>query len=427
MSENFWLYDWIDTLEIKKAEEAESLLKNSGLRKELRKRASEVEFTTEPIPKSDAPTIVAGRAIDLSGDLDCYGWECMKQQIDKLFSNVWHYFDRIVIVGPSAYDFSNLWGFDEKEDVDDILYRQLNYIRLLLYIREIGAEDLVVFRQKRPACAVHLEQHLKDVGLDETLVHSEKLISDLATNAKVIVEEEHDEYINYAFIHPEVEHTHWGAIEKSEARSESALRYAVSAQILKVFLAHLASDIYTARVLKSPLGSTVNLHGQILNSFNGGIQEADVAFKLDLPVLKDVSPKTLLDIRNNEQSYFEKFRQSLRLAIKERIENVSDKRADKIAEEIRMDIINPALSDIELRLNAARKTMERKVGLSAVLGSLVTTCGILTLNPVIAGIGVTAATGGSLTASQKFIEEKRDVSLSDMYFLWKAQEHLAHN
>jgi hypothetical protein len=427
MSENFWLYDWIDTLEIKNAEQAESLLKNAGIRKELRNRASEVEYTTEPISKSGAPTIVAGRAIDLSGDLDCYGWECMKKQVDKLFSNVWHYFDRIVVVGPSAHDFSTLWGFDEKEDVDEIFYRQLTYARLLLYIREIGAEDLVVFRQKRPACIHHLEQHLKQLRLDEILAHSEKLINRLAKKARIKVEEEHDNYIGYAFVHPEIEHTHWGAIEKSEARSESKLRYAVSAQILKVFLAHLASDIYTAKVLNSPLGSTVKFHGQLLNTFSGGIQEADVAFKLDLPVLKNVSPKVLLEIRNREQLYFEKFRDSLRLAIKEQIGNASSERADKIAEDIRMEIITPALNDIELRLNAARKAMERKVGLSAVLGSLVTTCGILTANPVLASIGITATAGGSLTASQKFIEENRDVSLSDMYFLWKAQGHVAHS
>lgn len=426
MSEKFWLYDWIDTFEIKKIEQAEGLLKNPGLRKELRKRASEIEFTTERIPKSDAPTIVAGRAIDLSGDLDCYGWECMKQQVDKLFSNVWHYFDRIVVVGPSAHDFSTLWGLDEKDDGDQIFSRQLNYIRLLLYIREIGAEDLVIFRQKRPACTVHLEQHMKEAGLDAALANSEKLIEGLASKAEVVVGEEHGDYIHYVFMHPEIEHYHWGAIKKTEAHSESALRYAVSKYVLGDFLAHLTSDIYTARFLNSPLGSTVYLHGQILNTFNGGVQEADVAFKLDLPVLKDVSPKVLLKVRNNEQLYFEKFRQSLRLAIKERIKNSSSGRAERIAEEIRMDIINPSLNDIAVRLKAARRAMERKVGLSVILGSLATTCGILTANPVLAGIGVTAVTGGSLTASQKYIEESRDVSLSDMYFLWKAQDHVAH-
>lgn len=427
MSEKFWLYDWIDTFEIKKADQAKQLLKDPGLRKDLRKRASEVEFTTEPIAKSDAPTIVAGRAIDLSGDLDCYGWHCMKQQVDKLFSNVWHYFDRIVIVGPSAHDFSTLWGFDEKDDASEIFKRQLNYVRLLLYIREIGAEGLVVFRQKRPACSIHLEQHLKEVGLDTALAHSEKLIEGLAAKAEVVVEGEHNDYINYVFMHPEIEHYHWGAIKKSEAHSEPALRRAVSTYVLHDFLAHLASDIYTARFLGSPLGSTVYLHGQILNTFNGGVKDGDVAFNLDLPVLKGVSPKVLLKVRKDEQEYFKKFRQSLRLAIKERIENSSDERAEKIAEDIRMDVINPALSDIELRLKAARKAMERKVGLSVILGSLATTCGILTANPLLTGIGVTAATGGSVTAGHKFIEESRDISLSDMYFLWKAQEHVKHS
>src|SRR6266516_2514703 len=99
----FWLYDWIDTFEIRESGHAEKFIKDAGLRKDLQKRAAEVPFTVEAIQPSDAPTIVAGQAIDLSGQLDCLHWDCVKKQVDKLFSNVWHYFDRIVVVGPSAH------------------------------------------------------------------------------------------------------------------------------------------------------------------------------------------------------------------------------------------------------------------------------------------------------------------------------------
>jgi len=160
--DKFWLHDWIDTFEVKELSQAENLLKEAGLRKDLKKRASEVPFTIEEISSSDAPTIVAGRAIDLSGELDCFAWECMKKQVDKLFNHVWHYFDRIVVVGPSAHAFSSSWN---PETEPHTIERLLTYIRLLLYVREIGAEDLLIFREKRPPCEAHLEDHLNEVGL----------------------------------------------------------------------------------------------------------------------------------------------------------------------------------------------------------------------------------------------------------------------
>jgi hypothetical protein len=415
----FWLYDWIDTFEIKELSQAENLLKDAGLRKDLQKRAAEVPFTTEEISPSDTPTIVAGRAIDLSGELDCFAWECMKKQVDKLFSHVWHYFDRIVVVGPSAHKYSSLLKPDAEPQV---IERLLTYVRLLLYVREIGAEDLLIFRQKRPPCEVHLEEHLKEVGLDSTLMLGDELIEKLASRAEISAEV-HDDHLDYTFIHPEFEHTVWGAIKKSDARSDIELRHAVTASVIKRYLANLASDIYTAQVLGSPLGSTVHFHGQLLNTFKAGLEEADVAFQLKLPVLEEVSPDVLLKVRYDERPHFEKFRQSLRLAIKQRLENASSEKANEIAEEIRRDVINPALNDIELRLKAAKSAVTKKTGLSLSLGALATTCGLLTANPFLIAAGATPAVGYTIAAGQKFIEENRDITLSDMYFLWQAQEH----
>lgn len=417
--DRFWLYDWIDTFEVKDVNQAQSLLEDPGLRKDLRKRAAQVTFSTEEIPANDAPTIVAGRAIDLSGELDCFAWECMKKQVDRLFSHVWHYFDRIVIVGPSAHAFSSSWNQDtEPQKIE----RLLTYIRLLLYIRDIGAEDLLVFRQKRPACEVHLEDHLKEVGMEPTLMLADKLIEPIASKAEISTRV-HNDHLDYMFTHPEFEHSVWGAIKKSEAQSEAKLRHAVTESVFRRYLANLASDVWTAQTLSSPLGSTVNFHGQLLSAFKAGLEDAEVAFNLELPILKGISPENLLKIRRDEHLHFEKFRQSLRLAIRERLENASGEKADEIADEIRRDVINPSLSDIELRLKAAKKAVAKKAGLGLTLGALVTTCGLLTLNPVIMGIGITTAVGGAVPAGHKFIEETRDIELSDMYFLWQAQKH----
>lgn len=192
---------------------------------------------------------------------------------------------------------------------------------------------------------------------------------------------------------------------------------------MKKYLSSFASDVYTARGLDSPLGSTVYFHGQLLKTIKAGLKEADVAFQLKLPILEDVSPEVLLKVRSDEKPHFEKFRQSLRLAIKQRLDNVSSDKATEIADEIRKDIIDPALNDIELRLKSAKEVVTKKAGLSLTLGALTTTFGLLTANPFLVAAGATPAVGYTIAAGQKFIEEKRDIALSDMYFLWQAQEH----
>lgn len=415
----FWLYDWIDTFEVKELNQAESLLKDAGLRKDLQKRAADVPFTTEEIQPSDAPSIVAGQAIDLSGQLDCLHWDCLKKQVDKLFSHVWHYFDRIIVVGPSAHEYSTLLGPNVEPHVIEWL---LSHIRLLLYIREIGAEDLLVFRQKRPPCEIHFEDHMKEVGLDPASMLADELVGDLASKAEIAAKP-HKDHLDYTFNHPEFEHTVWGAVDKSAAHAEVELQRAVTTSVMKKYLSSLASDIHTAQILDSPLGSTVYFHGQLLKTIKAGLKEADVAFQLKLPVLEDISPGVILKVRNDEKQHFEKFRQSLRLAIKQRLDNASSEKATEIAEEIRRDVINPALNDIELRLKAAKSAVTQKAGLSLALGALTTTCGLLTANPFLVAAGATPAVGYTIAAGQKFIEEKRDIALSDMYFLWQAQGH----
>jgi hypothetical protein len=94
----------------------------------------------------------------------------------------------------------------------------------------------------------------------------------------------------------------------------------------------------------------------------------------------------------------------------------------EISQEIRRDVIDPALNGIERRLNAARSALLRKGAVSVGVGALATTCGLLTANPLLIGSGFATAMT-TVAHVNKYIEEDRDVSLSDMYFLWRAQKH----
>jgi hypothetical protein len=64
----------------------------------------------------------------------------------------------------------------------------------------------------------------------------------------------------------------------------------------------------------------------------------------------------------------------------------------------------------------------KKASASIGMGALMTTCGLLTANPLLITTGV-GAVATTLPAAHKFIEDRRDVSLSDMYFLWRASQY----
>jgi hypothetical protein len=60
------------------------------------------------------------------------------------------------------------------------------------------------------------------------------------------------------------------------------------------------------------------------------------------------------------------------------------------------------------------------------MGALATTCGLLAgaAPPIALAAGVTAAVTMTGNAASKYLDEKTDVALKDMYFLWQAEKHV---
>ena len=89
--------------------------------------------------------MVAGAGADLYDGLQCPNPVCQKHSIDKLFRQVWHYFDQIVIGDNLTHDIAHHW---EPKSEAELRERLLTRIDVLLYLRLIGAEELVQFREK---------------------------------------------------------------------------------------------------------------------------------------------------------------------------------------------------------------------------------------------------------------------------------------
>jgi len=93
--------------------------------------------------------------------------------------------------------------------------------------------------------------------------------------------------------------------------------------------------------------------------------------------------------------------------------------------EVQCDVIEPELRRIGDCLAASERLLAKKSMVGLALGTLVTTCGIL------AGAGAAVAVAAGIAAvardvygaASKHLGEKRDLSLEDMFFLWKTIGH----
>lgn len=416
MSHPFWLYRWIDEFEIKNEKRLDKLLvpgKRAVAR--LHEIVAEEQWISLRPRESSESAIVAGRGADLSGDLDCCHAVCQQRQVDALFGRVLHYFDEIVVAGPPAHRYVE----DLESPSDHTLTNLREHIKALLYLRKVGAEKMVSFVQKPPACSEHYLQHAEEAGIAEVVERGRAWVEELANSGELNELQPHDDHWHYTFNHASLEHTSWGVVGPRPDGSTPTTSD-VAADVYAQYAAHLVSDVIAARELRLPLGPFMKVHTGTLRQPDGELSPDDVAFQLRLPVLSHLPISEIISIRDHERESFQKFQQALTQAVQDRID-AGDRDPEFIANNIIGEIISPALVEISQRLGTARKVLERKSGVSAAAGIAVTTVGLLTGAPLIAGLGI-AALGTTVAAAHKYFDDKGPVTMEDMYFLWRLEQ-----
>lgn len=418
---NDWFHDWLVENEIEDESAAYKAAKNPRLLSDLTSRAQAQQ--TEPISPPSGRSIVAGRSLDLTNYLACGHADCLTRQVDDLFSRVWHYFDKIAISGPDAHVFLDSMRGEEPES---IAQEVAQLARPIFHIRDIGADELVTWVSKPPACQVHWKEYekLKDYHLPKRLVAA--MASQLREEGVIRLEKRGSKSYLVLFHRDlfsgrsgrSLEHlSKWK--KKGETPEDTLVR-----QVVEEHWAGAASDIYTATSMALPLGLGVSLEARMADIRRDSLSPSEVAFNLVLPVVDGLPVKELIALRESENDAFEGFRDSLTQAIKERLKDIDTEACDAggLAEELQSDIINPALHRIQRRLKAAEGVLQRNHRYNIAIAGLATICGIFTSPDIATAVAAVALTGVGLVESQ-FTSEKRDIALEDMYFLWKAKEY----
>jgi hypothetical protein len=405
-------------------------LESARARRRFRRLAQDYEVTL-PRLQEGGINVVAGSGLDLTGALDCMHPQCRLMQVSKLFRGAWHYFDRVVVGDTLTHSVANHWDKSRGPQFEKWLIGEMGFFCLL---RQMGADRLIDFVTKRVDHRSDWREHVRETcsqfSPEIAIPDTKQLIDILQTRARVRVDTSAGGETTFAVEHPDLEHTRWVTVIDADtaALSDAVLKRQLLERVAETYVKHLVYDQIYARFCKAPLAATMWAHHQLL-THNDDDQLASAIFQLDLPVVDSVPIPLLLKIRKDEADAFERFRGRLRQAFRESLsERKNSKDLRKAAVQIRRDIIDPELREIRVRLKKGTGALKKKSAIGMVLGGLATTCGLLAgaPGPVAVSAGVAVATAALATGSAKLVDERSEVTMSNMYFLWKALKHAKH-
>ena len=427
MTDKYWLLEWIDSLEIRSLRDVEKAIADREKFQELTSMALEAQSSAGSDPRTNNP-IVAGRGIDLSGELTSADEDELIDEVNQAFGRTWHYFDEVIVEGLSARRFSKMLS---NRDYSLARKRARAHCILLLHLRKIGALDNLIFRQKPDPCIVHGSDTsiLEDAGLRRILDDKASIVQSLKEGTLHGIEDHYiiGQHFHYAFEHPLIG-VQSGNIGGSPAgREEDELKQMIAEKIFDLYATYAAADVAMATEFSAPLATSSPILESILNSGDGAgttpcSPVGEVAVEIGLPILDGISAADLLKIRDDEADAFERFRTALRAAINESLRKEhQSSNPHRIAIDVIEEVLVPALPDIDQRLRVAQKTLARKSAANISVGAAIVTVGLIAGIPLLLPAGIALGIGVPGANFNSYLDQKGQVELSDLYFMWKLQ------
>src|SRR3712207_635083 len=109
VSPNTWLLDWLDNEGIPSQSKAEAFFRASENRLKFRDYLEGVPLSWPSGDPDARASVAAGSGVDLSGSMgSCAHAGCLIADVDRLIGRTWHYFDRLVVAGPSSLMLSSV-------------------------------------------------------------------------------------------------------------------------------------------------------------------------------------------------------------------------------------------------------------------------------------------------------------------------------
>jgi hypothetical protein len=414
----YWLYQWIDEEEIRRPADYLKAIRKPRSFDRLRELSEAAYHEPTPVEGSVKDSVVAARRIDMSGMLGCPHFDCMTKTVESVFGRGWQYFDSIII-DSQPLDELLFTG----DDIDDLAQQ----VKLMLYFRRIGAEKHIKFTHKVSGlCNEHFRQYAirQKLGLDALFDTSfeDGIVQKLLTEGDISVSLRDDQCWHYEVWHPD---TDWikGQLSHSDPGHRPSDEQVARSAFGACFTG-LISDVSASRALGVPLLQAAQASWVTHNKTSVTADANVAALNLRLPVLRGLPAREILKLRNEDWSAFERFRTAIRQAIREQNDRLGSGSPEEVANAVVKEYVQPELAEIEVKLGAVKRNLTRKIGSNIAVGGAAVGVGAIVNVPLLIAATATAAAASIATIVNKHYDEKKDIELSDLYFLWKARvEH----
>lgn len=416
----YWLLDWLDEQALSSMADIDRVLAGPGGRSRLIERAlAEANRRAVGIPAASGQA-VAGPSMDLSGHLTCASPRCLIRGAQRELTQALMYFDRVVVTGLDPVDLHEAVALDENGDgMVDLVRRHAS---VALEVRRLGLEDVLLFSRKPVYCAQHLDAHAAEAGLAPVEQSTEALGAIFRDGGEFVRYDVDGSTLRFAYRHPALDQVRNGIMRLDEGETIDQVRNHVTEEMARLHVAELVRNVALARMNDATLAqATYSTDLEILELRQQPVSIDEVAINVPLPILQGLPASELVAIREHEGAEFEAFRVALRSAIQERIARGDAEDIDSVAAQVYEDVIAPALTTMDRKLQGARSTLLQRSSLSVGVGAALTTVGLIAFAPVVVP-GLVLALGGGVASGHDFIKDRKSVQMSDLHFLWRVSE-----
>ncbi|WP_435210183.1 hypothetical protein [Micromonospora sp. bgisy143] len=426
LSGKHWLYSWIDEYEATSEDAAKARLAHPEAVSRLAQLARESTLSGA----GDVPlvgSVLAGPGLDVGRNV-CHSLLCRKHIFDYDIGFMLHYFDYIAMHGPDSKTYlSYLEGKTSRYTLAEFLSTVADDVGVMNYIRRIGLANYVVFVDKNLPCYCqnHFREYAEDAGLSELIEPGriEEIAEKISRDGGISLRHSGSKQWGVVLTHPlfsdSIVHTFQ---QKTRPKKRE-----VAAGVIRESLFFAVVETAVAKRLGTPLASVAQTDFIYQARKQTKMTPADVALNLNIPVLQGLPTAQLIRLREHEYDHFERFRQVLTEAITTSVEKSTSDSPAVVAETVWRDKLRPAMRDIERRIEASNRSLTRKIGTGIAVGAIASAVGTVAGFPLLAAAGATAAMTLPLPQVLKYFDDRQQIELGDMYFLWRAQRAHAHD
>jgi hypothetical protein len=411
----YWLAEWMDTIGIATPRDLHRALKSPTVHDTAVEMAHTAQEAGVARFEPDSARVVAGAHMDLSGIMSCNNLDCLSAEVETVFATFGHYFDSVVVEGLGPHRF--YWR--HRDSWNDRRIQLETHGLLLLYLRDLGADRYLIFREKPHAfCTNHYREHAKDLGLAVALDRGlgKRIVKELAQSLSIETLHQDDDTVFYFVTHGFEE---GGTVFRGSAGEPPPDVNEIARTLYTNHCLAAIGDHALAREAASPLAAFADRVVQFDAARYGDVED-EAALHVRLPVLEGLGAADLIRLREDNRDHFVRFRAALAEAIREQAAAAETEAPDRIAARVVRDYVEPELSRISVDFGAARKLLAKKAAIDAGVAVVSTTIGMLTGMPLVLGTAVAASS--SVVHLKKYFDKASEIELSDAYFLWRARK-----